>query len=423
MRMIFIHQNMPGQFRGLLPVLAGNPKHEVFAIGDEANIKHTFKKIPPGLKLLGYRMPQGIRVAGHPFLSSTEHAVIRGETVALVLSDLKKKGLKPDVICAHSGWGESFYVKDVFPDVRLINYCEFFYQTEGRDFGFDPEFPDHAFGAWNLRTRNAIQLLSLPSMDAGISPTEWQASSYPKEYRPKISIIHEGVNTKIVRPDPKAYVSLNDKGITLRKDDEIITFVNRNLEPYRGFHVFMRALPQLQKERPNAHVFMIGGDGVSYGKSLSQGTYRQMMLKELGHKIDFSRVHFLGQIAYSDYLRILQISTAHVYLTYPFVLSWSMLEAMAAGCLVIGSRTAPVEEILKHEKNGLLVDFFSTEQIVAAVNRVCESKDRLQDLRDAARKTILEKYDFETLCLPQQISLIEDTLPAEQPSKKLRRKH
>jgi glycosyltransferase involved in cell wall biosynthesis len=407
MRILFIHQNMPGQFRGILPVLSANPKHEIFAIGDAANIKHTFKKIPAGLKLLGYHMPQGVKIAGHPFLSSTEHAVIRGERVAHVLTDLKKKGLQPDVIFAHSGWGESFYIKDVFPSVRLINYCEFFYQTEGRDFGFDPEFPDPEIGAWNLRTRNAIQLLSLPTMDAGVSPTEWQATSYPAEYRAKISIIHEGVNTQLVRPDPGAFVTLDKKGLTLRKQDEVITFVNRNLEPYRGFHVFMRALPLLQAERPNAHVLMIGGDGVSYGRTLAQGTYREMMLKEVGHKIDFSRVHFLGQIPYSDFLRVLQISTAHVYLTYPFVLSWSMLEAMSAGCLVIGSRTKPVEEAIRHEENGLLIDFFSTSEIVAAVNRVCESKDRLQELRTAARKTIIDRYDFGTICLPAQVRMIE----------------
>ena len=247
-------------------------------------------------------------------------------------------------------------------------------------------------------------------MDAGISPTHWQADTYPEEYRSKISVIHEGVNTNIVHPDPKAFVEIKEKGVRLGCENEVITFVNRNLEPYRGFHVFMRALPELLAQRPKAHVLIIGGDGVSYGKALSQGTYRQRALQEVGDKIDHSRVHFLGKIAYLDYLRVLQISTAHVYLTYPFVLSWSMLESMAAGCVVIASRTSPVEEVIKHEQNGLLVDFFSPPEIVAAVNRVCESKTRMQHIRDAARQTIIENYDFETVCLPQQVRLIENCL-------------
>ena len=407
MRIAFIHQNMPGQYRGLLPIFANNPENEVIAIGDAENIRHTFQRVPDRLKLLGYHMPKINQPLGHPFLSSTEHAVIRGEMIGRVLTDLKSKGFKPDVICSHSGWGESFYIKDVFPDTRLINYCEFFYQVKGRDFGFDPEFPENPSSEWNLRTRNAIQLLSLPSMDAGISPTNWQASSYPSEYISKISVIHEGVNTNIVRPDPEAFVELQQKRVRLTVNDEVITFVNRNLEPYRGFHVFMRALPELLKQRPKAHVLIIGGDGVSYGKSLSQGTYRERALKEVGDKIDFSRVHFLGKVPYLDYLRVLQISTAHVYLTYPFVLSWSMLEAMAAGCLVIGSKTAPVEEVITHEENGLLVDFFSSQEIIAAIDRACESPDRLQEIRNNARQTIMKNYDFETVCLPKQIKLIE----------------
>jgi glycosyltransferase involved in cell wall biosynthesis len=408
MRIAFIHQNLPGQYRGILTPILDNPENEVVGIGDAAHVRHTFLKVHPRLKLLGYNMPQLTQpIAGHPFLSSTEEAVIRGEVVGRVLADIKEKGFKPDVICCHSGWGESFYIKDVYPDACLINYCEFFYQVKGRDHGFDPEYPEGPFSEWNLRTRNAIQLLALPSMDAGLSPTHWQQTSYPEEYRPKISVIHDGVDTDSVRPDPEAFVYIREKDTKLTVKDEVITFVNRNLEPYRGFHVFMRALPDLLKERPKAHVLIIGGDSVSYGKKLSMGTYRQRALQEVGDKIDHSRVHFLGQIPYMDYMRVLQISTAHVYLTYPFVLSWSMMEAMAAGCLVIGSKTAPVEEVIRHEENGLLVDFFSPQEMVAAINRVCEHKDRMQDIRNAARKTIVDRYDFKNICVPQHISMME----------------
>jgi glycosyltransferase involved in cell wall biosynthesis len=408
MRLIFIHQNMPGQYRGLMPHFVANTHHQVVAIGDAANIRRNFAQVPPGLRLLGYQMPQLPAMAGHPFLSSTEHYTFRGERIARTLVELKNEGFVPDVICSHPGWGESLYIKDVFPQTRLINYCEFFYSAQGRDFGFDPEFPEKPFSEWSLRTRNAIQLLSLNAMDAGISPTRWQAQAYPPEYTSKISVVHEGVDTKRICPDPTATLSLQKAGVTLSAYDEVITFVSRNLEPYRGFHIFMRALPELLKQRPKAHVIIIGGDEVSYGKTLDKGTYRQRALQEVGDKLDMSRVHFLGKIPYADYLRVLQISTAHVYLTYPFVLSWSMLEAMSAGCLIIGSRTPPVEEVIQHEKNGLLVDFFSPSEIVAAVNRVCESKTRCHTMRDKARQTIIKNYDFETVCLPQHIRLIEE---------------
>lgn len=409
MRILFLHQNMPGQYRGLMPHFAANSEHEVVAIGEAANIRRNFLQVPDRLTLLGYEMPPLPQLVGHPSLNSTEHYVYRGERVARLLTELKQRGFTPDVVCSHPGWGESLYVKDVYPDTRLINYCEFLYNSRGQDFNFDPEYPEQPFAEWAMRTRNATQLLSLNSMDVGISPTRWQAASYPVEYRPKISVIHEGVDTTRVQPDPGAHVTLNSINLTLTANDEVITFVSRNLEPYRGFHIFMRALPELLAQRPNAQIIIVGGDEVSYGKNLPPGqTYRQRAMQEVGDKIDMARVHFLGKVPYADYLRVLQISTAHVYLTYPFVLSWSMLEAMAAGCLVIGSRTAPVEEVIRHEQNGLLVDFFAPDQIVDAVNRVCDDKDRLQDLRRAARQTIIDTYDFNSVCLPQQIRLIEN---------------
>jgi glycosyltransferase involved in cell wall biosynthesis len=407
MRIIFIHQNMPGQYRGLMPYFAANPAHEVIAIGDAEHIRRNFRQVPQGLKLLGYQMPKIPQLVGHSFLASTEHFVFRGERLAHTLMELKQQGFKPDVVCSHPGWGESLYIKDVFPDARLINYCEFFYNGKGHDFGFDPEFPERPLEEWGLRTRNAVQLLSLNAMDAGISPMQWQAETYPAEYKNKISVVHEGVDTNRVQPNVHATYTIKANGLTLTAKDEVITFVSRNLEPYRGFHIFMRALPELLASRPKAHVLIIGGDEVSYGKKLAQGTYRELALKEVGDKIDASRVHFLGKIPYEDYLCTLQISTAHVYLTYPFVLSWSMLEAMAAGCLIIGSRTPPVEEVIKHEQNGLLVDFFSPQEIVAAVHKVCDSKTRMQGLRTKARQTIIKNFDFETICLPQHIRLIE----------------
>ena len=406
MRIIFIHQNMPGQYRGLMPRFAADPANQVVAIGDAANIPRNFAKAPEQVRLLGYQMPRLPKLVGHPFLAQAEHYTYRGERLARTLVELKTEGFRPDVICSHPGWGESLYIKDVFPEARLINYCEFFYDAHGRDFNFDPELPEPPFSEWGMRTRNAIQLLALNAMDEGVSPMAWQAQAYPREYQSRISVVHEGVDTKRVAPDPKAFVALHGKNLTLTTEDEVVTFICRNLEPYRGFHIFMRALPEILKARPKAHVILVGGDEVSYGKPLAKGTYREWMLREVGAKLDPARVHFTGKIPYADFLRVLQISSAHVYLSYPFVLSWSMLEAMAAGCLIIGSRTPPVEEVIRHEKNGLLVDFFSPSEIVAAVNRAFEEKSAMRKLRKKARETIIQSYDFETVCLPQHMRLI-----------------
>ncbi len=385
-----------------------NTKHEVIALGDATNIVRDFQSVPDRLNLLGYRMPEIPSSNVHPSLRFAEHSIYRGEAVARVLDDLKRKGSAPDVICCHPAWGEALYIKDVFPDARLINYCEFFYHSKGQDFNFDPEFPEPPFAEWGLRTQNMTQLLSLDAMDAGVAPTAWQAARFPLEHQPKISVISEGVDTDTVKPDPSAVVTLNDGEAVLTPQDEVITFVGRALEPYRGFHVFMRALPELQRQRPQAHVLIVGGDEVSYGKPLQQGTHRQRALDEVGAKLNMSRVHFLGKIPYIDYLRVLQISSAHVYLTYPFVLSWSCMEAMSAGCVVIGSRTPPVEELITHGRNGLLVDFFSTEQLLTAIDRACTEKEEMSALRANARATVIEQYDQKAICLPRHVKYIEE---------------
>jgi glycosyltransferase involved in cell wall biosynthesis len=241
-----------------------------------------------------------------------------------------------------------------------------------------------------------------------VSPTHWQSSTVPERYRDQVTVIHDGIDTERARPDPRAEVRLAKSGLTLRPEDEVITFVNRNMEPYRGFHIFMRALPEIQRRRPKAIVLIVGGDEISYGRHLPNGeTWRQRMLAEVGAALDMRRVRFVGRIPYDDFVTMLQVSAAHVYLTYPFVLSWSMLEAMAAGCLVIGSATPPVEEVIRDADNGLLVDFFSPEAVAEAVDRVLSHPDRMADVRRRARATIVEHYDLRTVCLPRHVALVD----------------
>ncbi|QCX51077.1 glycosyltransferase family 4 protein [Ralstonia pseudosolanacearum] len=405
MRLLFIHQNLPGQFRHLLSYYMQRKDVEIFGIGERRWVKENLPNIPAGCKVLVYDLPETKRGSTHPYLWSTDSAVERGQAVVRLLHMLKAQGFVPDVVYAHPGWGESLFVKDVFPTCRLIHYCEFFYRAAGQDVGFDPEYPSSFDEILGLRVRNATHLLSLDAMDAGISPTHWQLQCFPEPYQKKIHVIHDGIDTKKVRPDSSAALQL-PTGRILTAADEVVTFVNRNLEPSRGFHIFMRALPELLAARPNAQVVIIGGDGVSYGKPSNFGSYRLQMLNELGKNLPLERIHFLGQISYEKYLKALQISSAHVYLTYPFVLSWSLLEAMAAGCLVIGSDTPPVREIIEDKKNGLLVDFFSPAKISRLINEVFMKPSGTKSLRLSARETVVEKYDLIKKCLPHQIEIL-----------------
>lgn len=384
MRVLFIHQNFPGQFRHLALHWASNPNNQVVSIGQ----KHS-----PGLSGIvkaQYEPARKITPHIHHYIAGAESGVLNGQGVAKTCLVLKQKGFIPDVVIGHAGWGETLYVQDLFPGVPLVNYFEFFYHATGADTGFDPEYPNSFDDYMRIRTKNIINLLSLDGCDAGVSPTQWQKSVYPMVYQDKISVIHEGVNTDRVTPDAAARHTLPD-GRTLGPEDEVVTYVARNLEPYRGFHVFMRSVQEICRRRPKCQVLIVGGDGVSYGRRLEgDQTYRQKMLAEV--EIDPQRVHFLGQVPYDIYLNVLRISSAHVYLTVPFVLSWSMLEAMAAGCLVIGSDTAPVREVLEHEHSGLLVDFFSPTAIADAVDEALDHGEAMRPLRERAREFVVGNY-------------------------------
>lgn len=405
MRLLLIHQNLPGQYRHLLSYYGQRSDCEVVGVGETKRLKENFRRRVPGVRLIGYGTPPEKSTSS--ILHTTEAAVRRGHSVLGVLLRLKKAGFYPDVVYAHPGWGETLFLKDVYPRSRLIHFCEFYYHTAGQDFNFDPEFPNTANDVLQLRVQNLHHLMALDQADVGIAPTIWQHSRFPAVYQSKIAVVHDGIDTQRVTPDPQAFVQFASNDLKLTRSDEVITFVSRNLEPYRGFHTFMRALPDLLKARPQAHVIVVGGNGVSYGRRLPKGNYREKYVAEIEGRFDASRVHFVGRVPYATLLRVLQVSTAHIYLTYPFVLSWSMLEAMAAGCLVIGSRTSPVEEVIRHDGNGLLVDFFSPDELVGAVQRVCDDSTRMQRLRDEARRTIVERYDLRTICLPKQRALIE----------------
>lgn len=405
LNILFIHQNFPGQFRHLAPTLAA-AGHRVVALGLHAR---------PGLKGVDQRTyaVQRQPVAGqHALLRESEAKVLRGEACALAMLALAREGFVPDLVVCNPAWGEALYVKDVFPATRLVCLMEFFYGTPDADVGFDPEFP---VGGVESRLRQRMKNMALTeallAMDQGVAPTAWQASRLPDAFRAKIDVVFDGIDTQALQPDPTARFELPAQGLSFSAGAPLITFVNRNLEPYRGYHRFLRALPAVLKRCPEAQVVVVGGDGVSYGAPAPQGqTWKQIYWGEVAEHLEARRVHFVGQLPYADYQKLLQVSAAHVYLTYPFVLSWSCLEAMSLGCHVIGSRTAPVQEYIEDGVNGHLVDFFDTEALADAMTRALAQRGQDGALRQAARQTAVSRCDLQRVCLPQWRSVLSRTM-------------
>jgi glycosyltransferase involved in cell wall biosynthesis len=410
MKILFVHQNFPGQYLHLARHFGTQPGNEVVFLTQRKDVTL------PGVRKVIYAPKRKPSRQTHHYLREAEAGVLNGQEVARAALALKRAGFSPDVMLGHNGWGEIWYLKDIFPKSPLIGYFEFFYRPEGADIEFEPGVSEQLDTAPRLRTKNIGNLLGLEAADLGQCPTRWQQSLYPERYRSMLRVVHEGIDTRVVRPNPSAKLSLPNGTGELTAQDEVVTYVARNLEPYRGFQSFMRSLPAILSRRPKAHMVIVGGDEVSYGIRLSEGkTYREKMLKELGDSLDVNRVHFLGRVPYPTFLNILQVSRAHVYLTYPFVLSWSMLEALSAGCLVIGSRTAPVEEVLRHRENGILVDFFDTAGIADAVVDALAHPEAYRSLRERARRTVIEGYDLHTLALPAQLKLVREAAEPDGP--------
>ena len=403
MKILFVHQNFPGQFPHLAPELAKRG-HDCLALTDLGNnrpspipvfrYKHEPAKVDPAATRLG---------RNYTLMSD------RGVTVARAALQLRNdKGYTPDVIIGHSGWGETLFLKEVWPEAKLIVYAEFYYKGRGADVGFDPEFGAPSFDQVMISQGRAGHLgQALVHADAGVCPTEWQASTYPASIRGMLRVIHDGVDTDVMVPNPAARFELPDSRV-VKAGDEVLTFVNRNLEPYRGYHIFMRALPAILAARPAAQVVIVGGDEVSYGAApKDEKGWKERFLSEVRADLDMSRVHFMGKIPYPDFVSLMQVSRAHAYLTYPFVLSWSMIEAMSAGCHVVASNTAPVAEAITDGVNGTLVDFFDVAAWSATLTQALAEPDRSAALRVAARKTAIARYDLRRVCLPRMVAFVE----------------
>lgn len=409
MNILFIHRTFPAQFKFLATALTNDPNNLVMFI--TANDYNDIK----GIHKILYK-PKEIH-SNVSALKDYAENLAHAEAVAGIALSMKNKGLIPDIIYGIS-WGCSLFIKDIFPDVPFVCYFEWMTNPEGAAVGFDGKLPDFDYRR-TIKYNHATALMDLCSCDVGISPTQWQKSQFLTDFQDKIQVLHDGIDTTYCTPDKNAKFLIPDKNLELTAKDEVVTYATRGMEPFRGFPQFMEAVSILQKKRPNTH-FVIGGeDAVYYGEPLKNGTYKELMLKQ--HKYDLDKIHFVGSMNYDEYINLLRVSSAHIYLTYPFVLSWSILEAMSCECCIIASNTSPVLEVIEDNYNGLLVDFFNVNKLVEKIEYALElkfnNKEKIQTIKENARKTIAEKYSLQTL-LPKHFDFINSTIKLNRERKK-----
>ncbi len=392
MHVLFVHRAGSGQFAALIGSLV--------AEGAEVTlITERPAQEAPGVRQLVYSVDES--TTQHPALAATEYHLRTGEAVARLMERLKRSD-PPDVVLGHIGWGGLLFARDALPDAGLIGYCEYYYRSTDSDLDFGIDEPVPAADRQRVRMRNAAQLLALDTLDAAYAPTQWQRRQYPAAYRQRIAVCHDGIDTRFCRPDAEATFILPD-GRALSPGVPVVTFVARDLDPYRGYPEFMRAAALVAARRPDALFVVVGGDGSGYGRPRSDGnSWREAMLAETGIG---DRIVHIPWLAHDELVRLFQVSAAHVYLTVPFVLSWSLLEAMACGCLVVGSDTDPVKEVIRDGINGLLVPFHDSEALAERIEEALASPTLLQPLRRAARETVIAGYERER-CISRQTGWI-----------------
>ena len=351
MKILLLHQNFPGQFRQLLPFLLERD-HELVAI-----CSHPRPVLnSPRLRIIRYKEPKNLNVDLSGSCKIWQEALLRAEIVGRLLLQLDSEGWQPDCVLAHSGWGEALPVKDIWPQTSLVVWPELWLRPEHMGFIADSKQPQRSREIQLLNLgRNTLTQASLASASAWVLPTQHQADSFPDAFHSdRMHIIHEGIDCSIATPNPT--INFEFAGVFIDRSLPVVTFVNRNLERLRGFDTFMRALPMIQERFPSARVLIVGDNEGGYGGGHPSGRpLKEIMLEELENKLNLQNIHFLGRIPHSDLIRLLQCSWVHVYLSYPFILGWSLIEAMACGCCIVGSHGAPVNEVINDGVEGALV--------------------------------------------------------------------
>jgi len=401
MNILFLHPNMPGQYKYLAGACAAEPGNRVVFLTEEG------KPDVRGVTKVEYRCSRVVSPEVHDYLRNLSRDVFRSQEVWRVCKRLRDDGFVPDVIVGHLGWGIGLFLPEIFPDVPLLNYAEYYFRGRGPERGFLDESDNGPEAQARQRLVNSANLFSLTEATWNVTPTFFQRDVHPPLFHGRMSVLHDGIDTVAACPDAEASWTLDD-GTRLTRDDEVLTYVSPTFEPFRGFPQFMRAAERIQRERPRCHILVVGRErGGGYGSrpGPNETTCLQRMLDEV--TLDRSRFHLLGALPHRKMVRVLQLSRVHIYLTAPYVLSWSLLEAMACGCLVIGSDTAPVREVIEDGRNGLLLDFFADAEFAERACEVLVDPAPTAALREAARATVLRHYALDRV-LPLHRQLIDD---------------
>lgn len=397
MRLLLIHQNFPGQFRQLAPHLL-EQGHDLVAI-----CSHQ-RTVPFPIRLLRYSAPSKVQGLTHFGGSMWVEALQRAESVAHAIASLLKEGWQPDAVLAHSGWGETLGLPELLPDVPQVIWPELWVRPEHGGHGTDPGLPQRL----EQLGRHALTRIALDQARAWILPTRHQANSFPPEFQgPRLHVVHEGIDTSVSCPNPSVRYGVRDYSID--RNVPTITFVNRNLERLRGFDMFMRAIPIIQRSHPHVRVLIVGDNESGYaGGSPCGEPLRNVMLRELQGQLDLERIHFLGRIPHGQLMAVLQASWVHVYLSFPFVMGWSLLEAMACGCCIVGSQGMPVQEVIQNGLNGLLVPMGDVEMLARRIIFLLKAPDLRRRLSEAAREEAL-RWD-QSVTLPKVTRVIEEVV-------------
>ncbi len=387
-KILFIHPNYPGQFKHIIPALRSTGEYQIAYISRKRSTPNS-----EGLLIEQYEFKKKPRGAGvHRYLHLTHEAVRESREVCICANNLSAKGFVPDIIVGHTSWGGLLFMRDMFPDSRIIGYCELYASAEYDHLTADGQPISNDRKAF-LRCRNMHNLMQMESMDIGITPTQYQLQSHPELVRSKLETVHEGVDSNLCAPDPSAVFGIKSKGITLTRDDQVITYVSRGFEPSRGFHQYMEALEILCQRLPQAHFLMVGGDHVFYSPEPAEKTYRELALEK--YDIDHNRVHFTGRLTHEGFRKAVQISSAHCYLTRPLFLSWSAVEAMSMAAPIVASDEKLVREIMEHNETALLVDYFDPKEIAESIVKLVDDKALAQRLGNNARNKVVDNFDIQ----------------------------